>query len=136
MPSTGAWSPTRPSSPQRWPPATAGLRHATLLDPTSREPALAARFRQAERRTTRALAQLVPGDVEQPGQAEVPLLQLGPALLLGRGRRIRWRRARGGAVQLGEAVQPAVVVVPVPFGVDDQLHPVLQGHPLPVAQAA
>src|SRR5215218_54668 len=70
--------------------------------------------RVAEWRTTRPLAELVHGDVEQPGQAEVPLLQLGPALLLGRGRRVRWGRARWGAVQLGEAVQPAVVVVPIP----------------------
>jgi hypothetical protein len=78
------------------------LRRATPCDRTRREPALAAGLRVAEGRTTRALAELVPGDVEQPGQQEVPLLQLRPTLLLGRDRRIRRGRGRRGAVQLGE----------------------------------
>lgn len=51
-----------------------GIRRATPLARTSREPGLefAAGVRLAEGRTTRALTQLVPGDVEQPGQEEVP----------------------------------------------------------------
>jgi hypothetical protein len=51
-----------------------------------------------EWRTTRAFAELVPGDVEQPRQEELALLQPRPALPLGRDHRIRWGRGRGGAL--------------------------------------
>jgi hypothetical protein len=76
-------------------PPTSCLQRGTA-DSSSYGLALAVGFRLAEGRTTGALAQLVHGDVQQPRQQEVALLQLHPALLFGRDRRIGWACGRRG----------------------------------------